>query len=111
MPVLVLTNEEIKTLVPISAYVDAIEAAYREFGLGRAVIQPRTDLYGESPAENRYCVFKSMAGLLVKDHVVALRHQLGCHLMDPEGRKTAKRKDCRGRGRTMGGTGFYFRYT
>jgi len=73
MPVLVLTNEEIKTLVPISAYVDAIEAAYREFGLGRAVIQPRTDLYSESPAENRYCVFKSMAGLLVKDHVVALR--------------------------------------
>ena len=73
MPVLVLTNEEIKKLVPISAYVDAIEAAYREFGLGRAVIQPRTDLYGESPAENRYCVFKSMAGLLVKDHVVALR--------------------------------------
>jgi ornithine cyclodeaminase/alanine dehydrogenase-like protein (mu-crystallin family) len=54
MPVLVLTNEEIRTLVPISAYVDAIEIAYREFGLGRAVIQPRTDLYGESPGENRY---------------------------------------------------------
>ena len=62
MPVLVLTNEEIKTLVPISAYVDAIEAAYREFGLGRAVIQPRTDLYGESPAENRYCVQLGIAG-------------------------------------------------
>jgi hypothetical protein len=72
MPVLVLTNEEIRTLVPISAYVDAIETA-REFGLGRAVTQPRTDLYGESTAENRYCVFKSMVGLLVKDHVVALR--------------------------------------
>ncbi|HUZ71472.1 MAG TPA: hypothetical protein VMU87_00685 [Stellaceae bacterium] len=73
MSVLVLTNEQVKTLVPISAYVDAIETAYREYGLGRAVIQTRTDLYGESPAENQYCVFKSMVGLLAKDHVVALR--------------------------------------
>ncbi len=73
MPVLVLTNEQVRTLVPISAYVDAIETAYREFGLGRAVIQTRTDLYGESPAENQYCVFKSMVGLLAKDHIVALR--------------------------------------
>jgi ornithine cyclodeaminase/alanine dehydrogenase-like protein (mu-crystallin family) len=73
MSVCVLTNEQVKTLLPISAYVDAIETAYREYGLGRAVIQTRTDLYGESPAENQYCVFKSMVGLLAKDHVVALR--------------------------------------
>ena len=73
MPVMVLTNEQVRTLVPISAYVDAIETAYREYGLGRAVIQTRTDLYGESPAENQYCVFKSMVGLLAKDHIVALR--------------------------------------
>lgn len=73
MPVIVLTNEQVKTLVPISAYVDAIETAYREFGLGRAVIQTRTDLYGELPADHQYCVFKTMVGLLAKDHVVALR--------------------------------------
>lgn len=73
MPVIVLTNEEVRELVPIDIYVDAIESAYREYGLGRAVIQTRTDLYGESPAENQYCVFKSMVGMLVKEHVVALR--------------------------------------
>ncbi len=73
MPVIVLTNEQVRTLVPIGVYVDAIESAYREYGMGRAVIQTRTDLYGESPAENQYCVFKSMVGMLPKDHVVALR--------------------------------------
>ena len=66
MPVIVLTNEEVRELLPIGTYVDAIESAYREYGLGRAVIQTRTDLYGESPAENQYCcccVFKSMVKL------------------------------------------------
>lgn len=73
MPVIVLTNEHVRELMPIGAYVDAIESAYREYGLGRAVNQTRIDLYGESPAENQYCVFKSMVGMLPKDHVVALR--------------------------------------
>ena len=73
MPVIVLTNEQVRELMPIDAYVDAIESAYREYGLGRAVNQTRTDLYGESPKENQYCVFKSMIGMLPKDHVVALR--------------------------------------
>jgi len=71
--VIVLTNEQVRDLMPIGAYVDAIESAYREYGLGRAVNQTRIDLYGESPAENQYCVFKSMVGILPKDHVVALR--------------------------------------
>jgi alanine dehydrogenase len=52
---------------------DIVGAPKRSFSQRAGVIQPRTDLYGESPGENRYCVFKSMAGLLVKDHVVALR--------------------------------------
>jgi alanine dehydrogenase len=73
VPVVVLTNEQVGQLMPIEAYVDAIESAYREFGLGRAVNQTRIDLYGESPGENQYCVFKSMVGMLPKDHVVALR--------------------------------------
>jgi alanine dehydrogenase len=73
MPVIVLTNEQVGALLPIGAYVDAIEDAYREYGMGRAVNQSRTDLYGESPAENQYCVFKSMIGMLPKQHVVALR--------------------------------------
>jgi ornithine cyclodeaminase/alanine dehydrogenase-like protein (mu-crystallin family) len=73
VPVIVLTNEQVRELMPISAYVDAIESAYREYGLGRAVNQTRIDLYGESPGENQYCVFKSMVGMLPKDHVVALR--------------------------------------
>jgi alanine dehydrogenase len=73
MPVIVLTNEQVRSLVPIAVYVDAIDAAYREYGMGRAVNQTRIDLYGESPGENQYCVFKSMVGMLAKDHVVALR--------------------------------------
>lgn len=77
MSVIVLTNEEVRHLVPISAYVDAIEAAYIEFGAGRAVIQPRIDLYTESPADGQYCVFKTMVGTLAKDHAVALRINSG----------------------------------
>jgi alanine dehydrogenase len=73
VPVIVLTNEQVRELMPIGTYVDAIESAYREYGLGRAVNQTRVDLYGESPGENQYCVFKSMVGMLPKDHVVALR--------------------------------------
>lgn len=73
MPVLVLTNEQIRTLVPMSSYVKAIETAYRELGNGRALIQPRTDLYTESPGDRQYCVFKTMAGALAQDHVLALR--------------------------------------
>jgi ornithine cyclodeaminase/alanine dehydrogenase-like protein (mu-crystallin family) len=73
VPVIVLTNEQVRELMPIGAYVDAIETAYCEYGLGRAVNQTRIDLYGESPGENQYCVFKSMVGMLPKDHVVALR--------------------------------------
>lgn len=73
MPVIVLTNEQVRELMPIASYVEAIETAYREYGLGRAVNQTRIDLYGELPGENQYCVFKSMVGMLPKDHVVALR--------------------------------------
>lgn len=73
MSVLVLTNEEVRTLLPPASYVDAIEGAYRELGDGRAVIQPRIDLYSESPTANQYCVFKTMVGTLAKDHVAALR--------------------------------------
>lgn len=73
MSVLVLTNEQVRTLVPISDYVDAIETAYREFGMGRAVISDADRPLRRVPAENQYCVFKSMVGLLAKDHVVALR--------------------------------------
>lgn len=73
MSVVVLSNEQIRELLPISAYVDAIEAAYREFGAGRAVIQPRSDLYAEPRADNQYYVFKTMVGTLAKDHMVALR--------------------------------------
>lgn len=73
MSVLVLSNEQVAALVPTSAYVDAVEAAYREYANGRAIIQPRIDLYTESPAEGRYSVFKTMVGTLAKDHLVALR--------------------------------------
>lgn len=73
MSVLVLTNEEIRALVPIAQYVEAIETAYREFGERRAAVQPRADIYAESPGNGRFYVFKTMAGTLAKDHTVALR--------------------------------------
>jgi alanine dehydrogenase len=73
MSVIILSNEDVRDLVPPAAYVDAVETAYREYALGRAVIQPRVDLYTESPAADRYSVFKSMIGALAKDHLVALR--------------------------------------
>lgn len=73
MDVLVLDNEEIRDLLPLSVYIDRIEAAYRELGAGRAVVQPRVDVYTERAGDDRYSVFKTMLGSLVSDHMVGLR--------------------------------------
>lgn len=73
--VLLLHNHEIRGLLDLSEYIDAVEAAYREFGMGAGAAFPRTNLWikgerqsdaytgGHLPAGSK-ASFKLKAGLL-----------------------------------------------
>ncbi|MCY4537382.1 MAG: ornithine cyclodeaminase family protein [Chloroflexi bacterium] len=72
--VLLLHNHEIRGLMDLSAYIDAVEAGYRQFGIGAGVAFPRENLWikgeksdsrrgGHLPAGSK-ASFKFKAGLL-----------------------------------------------
>ncbi len=69
---LILSNEEIAELLPISDCLDRMEDAYRELGHDRAINRPRSDICAP-PQEGGQYIFKSMDGLLPKYEVAALR--------------------------------------
>jgi ornithine cyclodeaminase/alanine dehydrogenase-like protein (mu-crystallin family) len=70
---LLLSNEEIESIVEMPACIDALERAYGELAARRAVNRPRSDVFGPHPAQNAYFLFKTFEGLLPSDGVVALR--------------------------------------
>jgi len=70
---LILSNEDIETLVTVKGCIPLLEKAYKGQAAGRAVNRPRTDLYLPSTTESGVYVFKSMEGGLVDSKVVALR--------------------------------------
>jgi alanine dehydrogenase len=49
--VLLLRNHEIRGLMPLTAYIDAVAAGYREVGLGRGANFPRSNLWIEGERE------------------------------------------------------------
>ncbi|MCY4073778.1 MAG: ornithine cyclodeaminase family protein [Chloroflexi bacterium] len=72
--VLLLHNHEIRGLMDLSEYIDAVEAGYRQFGIGAGVAFPRKNLWikgdksearggGHLPAGSK-ASFKFKAGLL-----------------------------------------------
>jgi ornithine cyclodeaminase/alanine dehydrogenase-like protein (mu-crystallin family) len=70
---LVLSNDDVRALLPVPTYIDAMESAYLQLGRGRALVQPRIDMYNPSPETRSAYTFKSMTGMLPSDDIVALR--------------------------------------
>ena len=69
---LILSNEDIEQVLPISDSLERLIATYREVGEGRALSRPRSDIYGPMQADGRY-IFKSMDSVLPLYEVAALR--------------------------------------
>jgi len=69
---LILNNDEISELLPISDSLARLTEAYQEVGEHRALSRPRSDIYGPMQAEGRY-IIKSMDGMIPLYEVAATR--------------------------------------
>jgi ornithine cyclodeaminase/alanine dehydrogenase-like protein (mu-crystallin family) len=70
---LILSNDEIESLLTMDDAMRLLEKAYRAQAAGKATYRPRADLYVPSPAEGGVYAFKSMDGGMADPPVVALR--------------------------------------
>lgn len=70
---LILSNDEIESLLTMDDAMRLLEKAYRAQAEGKATYRPRADLYVPSPAEGGVYAFKSMDGGMADPPVVALR--------------------------------------
>ncbi len=70
---LVITNEDIETFLEMPACVEALEAAYRDFGNGEAVDLPRQDAIVDNPRPGAVHGFKTMSGSWPAAGLTALR--------------------------------------
>lgn len=70
---LLLSNDEIESIIEMPACIDALERAYADLAARRAVNRPRSDVFGPHGAPDAYFLFKTFEGLLPSSGVVALR--------------------------------------
>ncbi len=70
---LILSNEEIDSLLTVDLALKALERAYACQANGTAVNRPRSDLYLPGVHEGSVYAFKTMEGGLVESKIVALR--------------------------------------
>lgn len=70
---LLLSNEEIESLLQMPECIDVLALAYGDLAEMRAVNRPRSDVFGPHPGDNAYFLFKTFEGLLPSQGVVALR--------------------------------------
>ncbi|MBI4525776.1 MAG: ornithine cyclodeaminase family protein [Deltaproteobacteria bacterium] len=70
---LLLSNEEIESLVSVESCLGSLERAYKAHADGKAINRPRSDLYLPGTTANGVYAFKSMEGGLVESQLVALR--------------------------------------
>lgn len=70
---LLLSNDEIEQILPMSSCIESLERAYRDLGERRAVNRPRSDVFGPHDHPDAYYLFKTFEGLLPSAGVVALR--------------------------------------
>ncbi|PYR96826.1 MAG: ornithine cyclodeaminase [Acidobacteria bacterium] len=70
---LILSNEDIESVLTLDVAFKALERAYLDQASGRAVNRPRSDLYLPGVHEGCVYAFKSMEGGLVESKIVALR--------------------------------------
>jgi ornithine cyclodeaminase/alanine dehydrogenase-like protein (mu-crystallin family) len=70
---LLLSNEEIESIIEMPACIEALEAAYADVSARRAVNRPRSDVFAPHAHPDAYYLFKTFEGLLPSAGVVALR--------------------------------------
>jgi ornithine cyclodeaminase/alanine dehydrogenase-like protein (mu-crystallin family) len=69
---LILSNEEIEKILPVSSCLSVLEDAYRDLGNGMAATVPRYDVF--SPTSNgEFYEYKTMSGVLPNRQIAALR--------------------------------------
>ena len=69
---LILSNEEIEKILPVSSCLEVLEDAYRDLGNGMAATVPRYDVF--SPIrDNEFYEYKTMSGVLPSRRIAALR--------------------------------------
>jgi ornithine cyclodeaminase/alanine dehydrogenase-like protein (mu-crystallin family) len=69
---LILSNEEIEQVLPVSSCLDVLEEAYRDLGNGQAATVPRYDVFSPT-GPNEFYEYKTMSGVLPSRRVAALR--------------------------------------
>jgi ornithine cyclodeaminase/alanine dehydrogenase-like protein (mu-crystallin family) len=70
---LILSNEEVESLLTVDLALKSLERAYIGQARGTAVNRPRSDLYLPGVHEGSVYAFKTMEGGLVESKIVALR--------------------------------------
>lgn len=70
---LVLSNEQIETLVSMEECIEAVEQAYQDLGEGKALVSPRVDNLAPCSHAGAYYGFKHMGGTWPRRGIQALR--------------------------------------
>jgi alanine dehydrogenase len=70
---LLLTNEHVDSVLDAAGAIDAMEAAYQDLAVHRAVNVPRTDAYAPHPSGEKTYALKFFAGLIPRTGLAALR--------------------------------------
>jgi alanine dehydrogenase len=70
---MILSNEDVSSLLSMDNCLHHLETAYKEMSDGTAVNRPRSDLYLPATTSGGVYCFKTMEGGLTREKVVALR--------------------------------------
>lgn len=89
---LILSNEEIASLLTVELALKSLERAYIGQAQGRAVNRPRSDLYLPGVHEGSVYAFKTMEGGLVESKIVALRLNSDIIRWEERGNRVVKEK-------------------
>src|ERR671911_446536 len=87
---LILSNEEIESLISIDKCIDALAKAYASWDNGKAINRPRTDLV--MPNEAGVYAFKSMEAGLYDPPIVAMRINSDIIRWNQQGNRLIKSK-------------------
>ncbi len=89
--VLVLKNDQMENLLPMSEEIDAIEQAFRELGEGKAMNAPRARLRTPWKEEGGQYYFNNIMGLVPGDQVHGAAHRFELFQRRPGRRQQAPR--------------------
>ena len=72
---LILSNEDVLSVLSITECIDALRRAYTGLAAGRCVNVPRTDMMFPTPDPNTFYMFKCIQGGMLYERVVGQRNQ------------------------------------